>query len=107
MFFTFHITSLGELEPLLKEGERRMAVDMLAKAIGKFRKSVSNHFDEDEISGQIMFLPYLGQPQGLEAVIQAESELQLETNILLQKRMLKGGKANGTVIFYFDEKFYL
>lgn len=51
VFFTFHITSLGELEPLLKEQERRMAVDMLAKAIGKFRKSVGRHFDEDEISG--------------------------------------------------------
>jgi hypothetical protein len=47
-----------------------------------------------------MFLPYLGQPQGLEAVIQAESELQLETNILLQKRMLKGKAANGTVIIF-------
>ena len=43
--------------------------------IGKFRKSVERDFDENEISGQIMFLPYLGLPQGLEAVIQAESEL--------------------------------
>ena len=103
VFFTFHITSLGELEPLLKEQERRMAVDMLAKAIGKFRKSVGRHFDEDEVSGQIMFLPYLGQPQGLEAVIQAESELQLETNILLQKRMLKGGAEGNTTVILFEQ----
>ncbi len=51
VFFTFHITSLGELEPLLKEQEKRMAVDMLAKAIAKFRTSVEHRFDEDEISG--------------------------------------------------------
>ena len=33
-----------------------------------------------------MFLPFLGK--GLEAIIQAESELELETNILLEKRLL-------------------
>lgn len=85
-FFTFHITSLGELEPFLKGTTRAMAQDMLTKAIGQFRASLKRHFNEDEISGQIMFLPFLGK--GLEAVIQAESELELETNILLEKRIL-------------------
>jgi hypothetical protein len=55
-----------------------------------------------------MFLPYLGQPQGLEAVIQAESELQLETNILLQKRMLKGSaEGNGTVILFQQDSDFI
>ena len=61
-----------------------MALDMMSKSINYFRSSISREFDQDEIAGQIMFLPFLGK--GLEAVIQAESELELETNILLQKR---------------------
>ena len=40
---------------------------MMAKAMNYFRLSLRRNFDEDEIAGQIMFLPFLGK--GLEAII--------------------------------------
>jgi len=48
-FLTFHITSFGELEPLLKENQRDIAIDMLAQAI-----DIVNYFSLLTTSSEVM-----------------------------------------------------
>ena len=54
-----------------------MAIDMMSIAINKFRGALKKKFDSDEISGLMMFLPYMKKSSGLASAVQSNSELNL------------------------------
>jgi len=106
-FFTFHITSLGEIEPLLNQKERNIIVDIMTKAIQNFRESLKTTFADSEIAGQILFLPFLSQQDGIQSVIEAESQLDFKVNQLLSEKRLLSTSVNYLILPLFLFSLFL